>query len=58
MSAQPSNSVQRVRWGLRWGTLDYVDDEAVVVYFDDGESIMFDRKGLSDAPSAEELVWL
>jgi hypothetical protein len=53
MSAQPSGEIARVRWGLRYGDVDYVDDDGpeVVVRFDDGETVIFHD-------NASELVWL
>lgn len=57
MSAQPSGAIARVRWGLRFGDVDYVQyDEGglfeVVVRFDDGETVIWHH------PELEELVWL
>lgn len=58
MSAQPSGALARVRWGLRYGDVDWVQGDErgrvveVVVRFDDGETAIFREDALA------ELVWL
>lgn len=55
MSALPSGAIARVRWGLRFGDVDWYQRDPhveVVVRFDDGETVMF------HGADVEELVWL